>query len=111
MVNPIRGEISVLLDGKPWTLCLTLGALASLEESLGAENLFDLSQKFASGNLSSSELLKIIHAGLLGGGHEISQSEVGQMRVEGSISGYVEIAAKLLSATFTPVGSNQGLEK
>ena len=54
------------------------------------------------GNLSASELIKIIHAGLLGGGHDLSESEVSQMRVENGIGGYVDIAARLLTATFTP---------
>lgn len=102
MVNPQRGEIAAELDGKTWTLCLTLGALAHLEQALKADTLCGLSAKFASGNLSASELIKIIHAGLLGGGHDLSESEVSQMRVENGIGGYVDIAARLLTATFTP---------
>ena len=30
MVNPHRGEIEAVLGGVPYTLCLTLGALAEL---------------------------------------------------------------------------------
>jgi len=106
MVNAMRGEISAELDGKPWTLCLTLGALASLETKLEVKNLSELSAKFSSGTLSASQVLMIITAGLIGGGHEVHEDDVSQMRVDGGIGGYVEIAARLLAATFRPVESN-----
>jgi len=103
MVNKLRGEIAVELDGKTWTLCLTLGALAHLENDLDVKNLSELSARFSSGKLSASDILKIIKAGLMGGGYSLSEEEVAEMRVEGGISSYVEIAARLLQATFAPV--------
>ena len=102
MVNTIRGEISANLDGKSWVLCLTLGALTELESALEADNLGKLADKFSNGTLRSSDLLKIIAAGLKGGGYELSEQEVAEMRVEGGVSGYVDIAARLLQASFTP---------
>lgn len=102
MVNPLRGEIEAELDGRKWTLCLTLGALAGLENALGVESLSELSQKFASGSLRSSDLLKILSAGLFGGGYVLSEDEVAEMRVEGGVNGYIEIVTRLLEATFTP---------
>jgi len=103
VINPQRGEISAEIDGKQWTLCLTLGALASLEAALGARNLADLSSKFSSGMLSADDLIKIITAGLAGAGHDVTESEVGAMTVEGGVATYVEIAARLLTATFSPM--------
>lgn len=103
MVNTRRGEISAELDGKPWTLCLTLGALASLEDDLDAGNLNELTSKFSSGDLSASDILKTIKAGLLGGGYTLTLEEVSNMRVEGGVSAYVEIAVRLLEATFSPL--------
>ena len=103
MVNVLRGEISAKLDDKYWTLCLTLGALASLENSLEVSNLNELTSKFSDGNLSAADILKIISAGLIGGGNSITHQEVSEMRVEGGVSGYVEIAAHLLEATFSPL--------
>lgn len=102
MINALRGEISAEIDGKQWTLCLTLGALASLETSLGAENLAELSNKFANGKLSANDLIKIITAGLIGAGHDLSEADVGAMTIEGGVSAYVDIAARLLTATFSP---------
>jgi len=102
MVNPLRGEIAATLDGKEWTLCLTLGALACLEESLDVQDLSDLSDKFSKGRLKALDLQKIIWAGLMGGGYVLTRQEVAEMRVEGGIKGYVDIAIRLLEATFSP---------
>lgn len=102
MINPLRGEIEATLDGKPYTLCLTLGALASLEQALDVKNLGALSTKFANGSLSATELIAILEAGLAGGGNDMSALNVEAMKADGSISGYVDIVARLLSATFTP---------
>ena len=107
MVNPIRGEITAILDDKPYTLCLTLGALASLENKLGAENLAALSKKFADGSLSSKDLIAIIEAGLEGGGNDVSTLDVSAMKVKGAVNGFVDIAARLLEATFTPLAGEQ----
>ena len=34
-INGARGEIKVMIDGSPYRLCLTLGALAEIETALG----------------------------------------------------------------------------
>lgn len=102
MVNRHRGEISAELDGNRFTLCLTLGALASLEDSLGAANLAELSNRFSDGTLGALDLIRIITAGLNGGGHEVSEDDVASMKVKGGVSGFVDIAAELLTATFVP---------
>lgn len=106
MVNAVRGEIAAVLDGKTFTLCLTLGALASLETAMGARNLAELSQRFGTGELASSDLLKIMTAGLQGGGNPVCETDVAKMKVEGGVVGYVEIVARLLNATFTPLSDD-----
>ncbi len=63
MVNRHRGEISAVLDGREWTLCLTLGALAELEDAFGAEDLAVLLKRFSTSALSATDILKIIAAG------------------------------------------------
>jgi len=107
MANRIRGEISAEMDGKTWTLCLTLGALANLETAFGVNDLSMLTEKFSNGKLSSADLLKIIHSGLLGGGHTISEMQVASMKVENGISSYVDITTRLLEATFTPLSADE----
>ena len=49
MVNRHRGEVEAVLDGRTWTLCLTLGALAELEAALAAGDLMGLARRFEAG--------------------------------------------------------------
>lgn len=100
MVNRHRGEISAILDGREWTLCLTLGALAELEASFGAEDLAVLLKRFSANPLSASDILKVITAGLRGGGNVLAMDDVSQMRAEGAATGFAHIVSELLSATF-----------
>lgn len=100
LINSKRGEIGAELGGKQRCLCLTLGALAHLEESFGASDINGLAERFSEGRLSASDLLSIIHAGLLGGGHNFSREEVADMQAEGGVAGYARIASELLSVTF-----------
>ena len=105
MANRLRGEIEATLDGRKWTLCLTLGALAELEAELDAGDLVALATRFENGRLTAREATKIIGAGLRGAGNDIDDEEVARMRVDGGAAGYVAIVAELLTATF---GSVQG---
>jgi hypothetical protein len=100
MANLRRGEIEARLDGRIFTLCLTLGALAELESGLGANDLVSLAARFEANRLSARDILRIIACGLRGAGHAFSDEEVSRMKVTGGLAGYVRIAADLLAATF-----------
>lgn len=100
MANRHRGEIEACLDGKTWKLCLTLGALAELEEAFGSEDMLALAQRFETGRLSANDAVRIIGAGLRGAGYEISDDDVRAMRSEGGVLSFIDIVARLLSATF-----------
>ena len=106
MPNPHRGEIEARLDGKPITLCLTLGALAELETAFGHEDMLALAERFQSGRLSARDAVRIIGAGLRGAGHDIADEEVARMQADGGAAGFVDIVARLLTATFGGVEPN-----
>ena len=98
--NRHRGEISASFDGKPYRLCLTLGALAELEDAFAAEDLGALVARFAGGKLSARDMVRILGAGLRGGGNEVSDDEVRQMRYDDGAAGFALVVADLLTATF-----------
>ncbi len=100
MANRHRGEINVVLNDRQWTLCLTLGALADLESYFGVDDLPKLADKLSTGAFSSNALTEIIAAGLKGGGNDISREEILEMRSPGGATGFAQIAADLLSASF-----------
>jgi len=100
MANQKRGEIEAKLDDRIYTLCLTLGALAELENGLGASDLVALAERFESRRLSARDILRIIGCGLRGAGNSVTDDEVARMKVSEGLAGYVQIAADLLAATF-----------
>lgn len=106
MTNRRRGEIDVVLDGKAYSLCLTLGALAELESGLGVDDLVALAERFEARRLSARDILRIIGCGLRGAGHALSDDEVARMKVADGLAGYVRIAAELLAATFGDTEAN-----
>ncbi len=100
MVNTRRGEIEAFLDGKSYRLCLTLGALAELEQAFGDEDMLALAHRFEEGRLSANDAIRVIAAGLRGGGLDCSDEDVRGMTAENGAVGYVDIVARLLNATF-----------
>jgi len=100
MANRHRGEIDAVLDGKPYRLCLTLGALAELEAAFGDEDMLGLATRFETGRISARDCQRIIGAGLRGAGLGVSDQEVAAMKAENGAAGYVDIVARLLAATF-----------
>ena len=100
MANKYRGEIAAQLDGVAYTLCLTLGALAELESAFGSDDMLSLAARFSGGRISARDCVRIIGAGLRGGGHDIADHVVSQMRGADGAAGFVDIVARLLAATF-----------
>jgi Phage tail tube protein, GTA-gp10 len=105
MVNRHRGEIEAVLDGKAYRLCLTLGALAELEDAFAVTDMLALAERFEKGRLSARDAARIIAAGLRGGGHDCSDQDVARMQAPGGASGFVAVVGELLQATFSPVAS------
>lgn len=100
MSNARRGDVDAVLDGKTYTLRLTLGALAELERAFGADDFISLAGRFEGGRLSAKDLLRIIAAGVRGGGATLSDEEVAQLSIEGGVPAYVRLASDLLVAAF-----------
>jgi hypothetical protein len=82
------------------TLCLTLGALAELEAAFGDEDMLALANRFSSGRLSARDAIRILGAGLRGAGHDVSDADVARLKAAGGAAGYVDVVARLLTATF-----------
>ncbi|MFN3888978.1 MAG: gene transfer agent family protein [Beijerinckiaceae bacterium] len=100
MANRRRGDVEAIFDGQRYTLRMTLGALAELEDAFGATDLVALAARFEEGRLSARDLLRIIAAGMRGGGANVSENEVALLGCEGGLESYISVAAQLLAATF-----------
>jgi Phage tail tube protein, GTA-gp10 len=107
LANPYRGEIDASIGGKSYRLCLTLGALAELENAYGEEDMAAIAERFQSGRLKASDAIRIIGAGLRGAGYVVSDKDVAAMPTDGGAAGFVDIVARLLRATFSTFSAAQ----
>jgi hypothetical protein len=98
--NRRRGEIEAMIDGERRILCLTLGALAELETAFAVDSLTGLAERFADGRLRAADMIRIIGAGLRGGGNLYSDQEVAEASIDGGIAGCAVVVGNLLAATF-----------
>ena len=98
--NRRRGEIEAVIDGERRILCLTLGALAELETAFAAGDLSGLAARFQAGGLRAADIIRILGAGLRGGGNVMSDEDVAMAGIEGGIAGCAAIVRDLLCATF-----------
>ncbi len=100
MANRYRGEVSAVLDGRSWTLCLTLGALAELERAFQVDDMTALVDRFSVGTLSARDAVRVIGAGLRGAGNSVDDDQVARMTADGGAAGFAAIVTDLLTVTF-----------
>ena len=74
MPNAIRGEAALACAGHRYTLLLTLGALAEIEEGLALTDLSAIGPRLTQAR--AADIAVIAAALLKGGGHSITPSEV-----------------------------------
>lgn len=104
MANPHAGEVGLVLDGDAFTLKLTLGALAELEDGLQGETVLQLIERFEAGAFSTRDVLALIVAGLRGGGWQGTASDLLRVEIEGGLMAATKAAAQLLARAFAPPG-------
>lgn len=100
MANPWRGDVTLVLDGTPHVMRLTLGALAELEAGLDSGSLVDLVQRFEAGSFSTRDVLALIVAGLRGGGWQGRANDLLAAEIEGGPMAAARAAAELLARAF-----------
>lgn len=70
-VNAVRGETTLIVDGTPRRLCLTLGALAEIETALGVAGPA-LADRLR--NASARDLAAVLAALMRGGGEAADET-------------------------------------
>lgn len=78
-INPVRGDVEIVLSGRARRLRLTFGALAEIEGVLGAQGLAEMGARIRV--MTSQELVQVLAALLRGGGEDISTEEVERAQV------------------------------
>lgn len=101
MANPFAGEVALMVDGQERVCKLTLGALAELEAQLDTGSLPDLIARFEAGTCSSRDILRLVVAGLRGGGWLVTEAELLSADIGGGPVGAARAAAEMLARAFT----------
>lgn len=104
MANPWSGEVALTVDGERRVLKLTLGALAELEDSLGAGSLVGLVERFERAEFSTRDVLALIVAGLRGGGWRGSSADLVSAEIDGGPVAAAKVAGQLLARAFALPG-------
>ncbi|MHA6344495.1 GTA-gp10 family protein [Roseivivax sp. CAU 1761] len=78
---------------------LTLGALAELEQALGAGSLVALAERFERGGFSSRDVIAVLAAGLRGGGGA-ALPDPAAAEIAGGPMAAARAAAELLARAF-----------
>ena len=100
MANPLSGEVALVLDGERYALKLTLGALAELEEALGADTLVALVERFESGRFRTRDVMALLLAGMHGGGHPVRADALLSAEIDGGAIEAARVAGLLLARAF-----------
>lgn len=100
MANRRRGEVPLTLGTERYTLCLTLGALAELEDALGAGDLAGLAERFSQSRLRGRDLIALLGAALRGGGQDLDDAAVARLPLAGGLEPVAAALAAVLAATF-----------
>ncbi|MEM1284863.1 MAG: gene transfer agent family protein [Pseudomonadota bacterium] len=99
MVNRYRGEVALTFGSETHTLCLTLDALARLEDALGCSDLPSLMAKLAGGNLPALQIKAVLTEALVAGG--TSRTEANDLIANlGRPAELTRAYADLIRATF-----------
>lgn len=78
-MNGARGEVTLCIDGRERTLCLTLGALAEIETAFGCSSLAELQARMR--RLSAAELMQVVAVLLKGGGEQVAAEQLSAMKI------------------------------
>lgn len=103
-VNPMRGEVAIVIDGVERRMRLSLGALAGLEARLGAGSLVGLAERFENGTVATDDLIALLAAGLQGAGEEVTEMELMTADIAGGAVGALHAGVRLLARSFRPEG-------
>lgn len=99
MANARRGEVAVTINGREWILCLTLGALAEIENHFAVDDLTSLGEKLAAGRLALRDIIAIVHAAARGGGMSVGREDVASLSAE-NLPTLFEVVVKLFMLAF-----------
>ena len=97
--------MTLVINGQPCVMRLTLGALAGLEVALAEPSLVALVERFEQGRFSSTDVLALLKAGLSGGSCPVDPAQLDHADIEGGPMAAARAAAELIARAFVVPGA------
>jgi hypothetical protein len=94
---PLWARDDQLAPHADWRVWLLLGGRGA-----GKTRILALAEKFETGRIGARDAIRVLGAGLRGGGNDVGDDEVARLVSPRGAPGYVEIVMRLLTATFAP---------
>lgn len=99
MTNHARGESALVLNGKSYTVALTLGVLAKIEAAFGGVSFIKvMNERFTTNEPAIGDVAKFFKAILEGNGHAEAASEIDAMTFD-KIPALMESLMSVLGAS------------
>ena len=111
MINRKRGEALWHHQGRDYRLCLTLGALAELEDYFETAGLAELGERLSRGSLAARDVIALLAAGLRGGGETLPRSALEALPVAELFPHALHAIAAMVEAAFGTGGSGEGEDR
>ena len=101
MVNPLRGEVPITINGEARILRLSLGALIAFEAERG-KSIMALLEALDRGELEIADLISLLQAGLNASGWSVTRDTLLEAEFEGGYLSATRAVANALRLSFDP---------
>jgi hypothetical protein len=98
--NPWRGEVPVILGGEEFTARPDYTAVLTWEKNTGRTST-ELLVRFGAGSFAVGDLVAVLHAAIVSGGHRIAIDDLGRRVVEHGQVDCLPAAGRLLHNALT----------
>jgi len=95
MVNKVRGEVEVILDGKTYTMVPSFQAMCEIEAVTGL-GIVALARRYQSLNFGISDAAAIVTAAIKAGGEDAEVQKVGAMIAKSGLENFATPIAEFL---------------
>ena len=99
-MNPIKGEVPVLLGEETYTCRLTIDALCQIEDALD-KGIIEIVTDLTQAKTRISWLITILHHALKGGGNNFDEKKVKEIIINTGVAVATVEVAKMLAASLS----------
>ena len=110
MMNPLKGEVPLELNGETYKCRLTIDSLVQIEEELGL-GIIEIVTELSNAKVRIKWLLVILYHALRGGGNDFDDKKIKQILTEAGVAPATIAIARMVSSTLTDQNSDEGVKK